>query len=104
MCAVIQLLLCLYFRVSFSFNFRIGRSTVCSILEETCEAIYAELKKDFVKAPSVEEWEGISREFYQTWKFPHCLGILKQTSYQVTMIIHVYFYSQQVLLTGSKHP
>ena len=78
MCAVIELLLCIYFQVSLSFSFRIGRSTVCSILEETCEAIYAELKKDFVKAPtSAEEWEGISREFYQRWNFPHCLGIFK---------------------------
>ena len=39
---------------------------------------YAELKKDFVKAPtSAEEWEGICREFYQRWNFPHCLGIFK---------------------------
>ena len=39
---------------------------------------YAELKKDFVKAPtSAEEWEGICREFHQWWNFPHCLGIIK---------------------------
>ena len=76
MFAVIQLL-CLYFQVSLSFSFRIDRSTVCSILEETCEAIYAELKKDFVKAPtSAEEWEGICREFHQRWNFPHYLGII----------------------------
>ena len=30
-----------------SFSFRIGRSTVCSILEETCNAIYTTLWKDY---------------------------------------------------------
>ena len=63
------------FQVSLSFSFRIGRSTVCSILEEICHVIYNELRKDYVKVPScANDWEGISKEFYHRWNFPHCLG------------------------------
>ena len=62
-------------QVSLSFSFPIGRSTVCYILEETCNVIYNELRKDYVTAPScANDWEGISKEFNLRWNFPHCLG------------------------------
>ena len=39
------------------------RSTVCTIIKETCEAVSRVLAKDFVKGPSCAlDWEGISRE------------------------------------------
>ena len=59
-----------------SFSFRIGRATVCSILKETCQAIWMVLQP-FVKAPSsTQEWLEISRQFQQQWNFPHCIGML----------------------------
>ena len=64
-----------YQQVSLSFNFRMGRSTVCSILKETCEAIWTALQPVYVKAPSCEaEWVGVSRQFEQIWNFPNCIG------------------------------
>ena len=46
---------------SVSLNFRIGRSTVCGIVRETCRAIWKALQPSYVKAPSTEdEWNGIS--------------------------------------------
>lgn len=64
-----------YQQVSLSFNFRMGRSTVCSILKETCEAIWTALQPEYVKAPSCEaEWVRVSRQFEQIWNFPNCLG------------------------------
>ena len=62
-------------QISLSFNFRIGRSTVCGILKETCEAIWSTLQPQYVAAPSCEaEWVGVSKEFEKLWHFPHCVG------------------------------
>ena len=64
-------------QVSLSFNFRIGRSTVCNIPHETCSAIWQVLCNEFVKAPSTEdEWRGISAQFGQIWNFPNCIGAI----------------------------
>ena len=64
-------------QMSLSFNFRIGRSTVCSILQETCSAIWDVLCTEFVKAPSTaEDWRGISFQFAQIWNFPNCIGAI----------------------------
>ena len=50
---------------------------MCSIILETCRAIWATLGNDFVKAPSCEaDWVSISREFGQRWNFPNCVGML----------------------------
>ncbi|KAL5506531.1 hypothetical protein EMCRGX_G008191 [Ephydatia muelleri] len=39
-------------QVSLSFSFRLGRSTVSTILSETCGVIWDVLVKEYVKAPS----------------------------------------------------
>ena len=58
-----------------SFNFRVGRSTVCGIIKETCAAIWLALKDTYLKFPEKEEdWSQIQKEFQQEWDFPHCLG------------------------------
>ena len=62
-------------QVSLSFNFRLGKSTVCSVLRETCEVLWTVLGKEYVRAPvSVAEWEEISRDFLLKWNFPNCIG------------------------------
>ena len=60
-----------------SFNFRIGRSTVCNILKKTSEIIWDVLQPQYVKAPSSEEeWMGISDQFQHIWNFPNCIGAI----------------------------
>ena len=50
---------------------------MCSVILETCKAIWAALGKDFVKAPTCEaDWVAISREFERRWNFPNCVGML----------------------------
>ena len=64
-------------QVSLSFNFRVGRSTLCRIVRETCSVIWQVLCKDFVRAPSTEdEWIGISEQFARLWNFPNCVGAI----------------------------
>lgn len=70
-----------FLQVSLSFNYRLGRSTVCSIVRETCTVLWDVMAKEYVKAPSsVDEWKQISKDFRLKWNFPHCLGmfILRQ--------------------------
>ena len=60
-----------------SFSFRLGHSTVCGIIEDTCQAIWDVLSPEFLNPPqSREEWKRISEGFERTWQFPHCIGAI----------------------------
>ena len=60
-----------------SSNFRLGRSTVCGIIRETCKGIWDALNEKFLMAPKkADEWNTIADEFQNEWDFPHCLGAL----------------------------
>ena len=51
-------------QISLSFSCRIGRSTLSSILKETCDAIYEALAPDYFRPPSyVEDWMKIIKDF-----------------------------------------
>ena len=43
--------------------FRMGRSTVHEIINETCEAIRQALQPDFMKPPTRQDWEQIEKAF-----------------------------------------
>ena len=54
-----------------------GKSTVCGIVTEVCEAIWKALKPEFGRMPSSEdEWLAVSRDYEELWNFPHCLGAI----------------------------
>ena len=75
--------------MSLSFNFRIGQSTVCSILKETCEAIWTVLQPQYVRAPSCsEEWIGVSKQFEQLWNFPNCISLLVHIVHEMSEITY----------------
>ncbi|XP_049271286.1 putative nuclease HARBI1 [Rhipicephalus sanguineus] len=60
---------------SLSRQFRVGHSTVNTIIASTCEAIYIALKKELIKSPTTEEaWTTIARGFGERWNFPTCVG------------------------------
>ena len=60
-----------------SFNFRIGKSTICHIIQETCIGIWNALSDVYLKCPSSSsDWEGIANEMFEEWNFPHCIGAL----------------------------
>ncbi|XP_012554366.1 uncharacterized protein LOC105843487 [Hydra vulgaris] len=47
-----------------SFYFRLDRTTVCNIINETTKAIWDVLQPSYLKAPeSSDEWEKIANEF-----------------------------------------
>ena len=55
-----------------SFNYRVGRSTVSSVVTNTCQAICQVLR--FEPPRTVNKWLKISHDFEEFWNFPHCLG------------------------------
>lgn len=60
-----------------SFNFRVGRTTVCNIIRETCWGIWLALNEFYLKPPmSEEDWKNIANDFFKEWNFPNCLGAL----------------------------
>ena len=74
MCVYIIILL---IQASLSFEFRMGRSTVCGIVAEVCEAIWMALQQEYVKMPQTEEeWLAISNDYEELWNFPHCVGAI----------------------------
>lgn len=59
-----------------SFSFRLGHSTVQSIVLEVCEAIISNMKEETMPTPKKEDWERIANEFWEIWNFPNCIGAL----------------------------
>ena len=84
-----------HFQVSLSFNFRMGRSTVCKIIKDTCEVISRVVTKEYVKVPSCAlDSERISKEFENKWNFPNCVGMY-------ILYIHNYNYAFEVMIVTS---
>ena len=62
-------------QVSMSFSFRMGRSTVHSVIIETCSVLWKVLSKEYARAPSsLDEWQEVSRDFFFRWNFLNCVG------------------------------
>ncbi|XP_065665584.1 uncharacterized protein LOC136087008 [Hydra vulgaris] len=60
-----------------AFYFRLGRTTVCNIINETTKAIWNVLQPCYLKAPSTSnEWEKLANEFENEWNFPNCIGAI----------------------------
>ena len=60
---------------SLCFSFRISWAAICTILSETCEKIWQVLSSSYVRAPStVLEWTKITKELFDIWDMPHCIG------------------------------
>nr|XP_047125619.1 uncharacterized protein LOC124807612 [Hydra vulgaris] len=52
-------------------------TTVGRIVHETCNAIWNNLLREYVKTPNSEtEWEKIAYEFETRWHSPHCVGAI----------------------------
>ncbi|XP_039310132.1 uncharacterized protein LOC120358798 [Solenopsis invicta] len=57
-------------------EFRIDKSTVHKIVNETCQEIWIALQPIVLKPPTKEDWKSFSEEFMRKWQFPNCLGAI----------------------------
>ena len=64
-----------------SFNFRIGRSTVCVITREMSAVMWEALNNIYLNFPKTQEdFKKAAEEFQQEWGFPHCMGAVDGTN------------------------
>lgn len=56
--------------------FLIGRPTASNIISETCAVIWNELRKIYFPKRCGEDWRKISKNFYEIWNLPNCIGAL----------------------------
>ena len=64
---------------SLSFSFRIAKSTICSIINETCKAIWKCLSEQYVRPPRTsDDWKCIAKDFENIWNLPHCIGAIDE--------------------------
>ena len=59
-----------------SFNYKVGRTTVGEIVQETCTALWNVLQPMYLPVPTKARWQEISDRFRQKWQFPNCLGAI----------------------------
>lgn len=60
--------------MALKYEFSLGRSTISSIVKETCEVIWNILQPNEMPEPSCEQWIDISKKYYEKTQFPNCVG------------------------------
>ena len=59
-----------------AFSYRLGVSTVPTIVIETCAAIWTAFRDIWMPAPTHDDWIKIAKDFQEKWNFPNYLGAL----------------------------
>ncbi|OXA45061.1 putative nuclease HARBI1 [Folsomia candida] len=57
-------------------TYRISKQRLGPIIEQTCRAIFEELKGSFMKPPTKDEWIEIENEYNGLWNFPNTIGAI----------------------------
>lgn len=58
------------------YSFRIGVSTLSSIIREMCNAIWTNLRITYMPEPKQEDWLKIADTFLNVTNFPNCIGAI----------------------------
>lgn len=61
---------------SLSYRFRVGWSTVSTIVPEVAKAIWEGLVHQYMPVPQEEDWQTVAHDFNERWNFPNCLGAI----------------------------
>lgn len=61
---------------SLSFSFRMGTSTVASIVKDTVQALWEVLQPLHMPVPTAKGFEKIAKDFERMWNYPNCIGCI----------------------------
>lgn len=61
---------------SISYAFRVGKTTVHSIIKETTEEIWQSLFEEFIGTPNKEKLRQVAEKFYNKTGMPNCVGAI----------------------------
>ncbi|XP_025266672.1 protein ANTAGONIST OF LIKE HETEROCHROMATIN PROTEIN 1-like [Camponotus floridanus] len=61
---------------SLAMSYRLGKSTVSGIIQDTCQAIWEVLQHRVLFQSSQQGWKKIVDGFFRRWNFPHCIGAI----------------------------
>ena len=53
-----------------------GTQTIANAINDTCKAIWTELKPEVMPKPKIQDWERIEQGFKKRWHIPNCLGAI----------------------------
>ncbi|XP_044157454.1 protein ANTAGONIST OF LIKE HETEROCHROMATIN PROTEIN 1-like [Bufo gargarizans] len=59
---------------SLHYQYRMGISTISSIVQDTCRALWEVLCEDCIPHPTTQQWLQIADKFLETCQFPNCVG------------------------------
>lgn len=59
---------------SLAFSFRMGVSTVSTIVREIVKVIWEILQPLHMKIPNEDDFKKIAEDYYKIWNFPNCIG------------------------------
>ncbi|XP_044760175.1 protein ALP1-like [Coccinella septempunctata] len=66
-----------------SYSYRLGHSTVQSIVKDVSNAIITTMKSEHLPLPTVERWNEIAQDFWEIWNFPNCIGAIDGKHVQI---------------------
>ena len=62
---------------SLAAQYRVGKTTILTIVPEVCDAIWQTMRSLHMRMPQVStEWEEIASDFHVKWNFQHCVGAI----------------------------
>ena len=62
---------------SLSFAYRIAKSTIGNVIDETCLALWNCLKEKCLRPQKTsEDWKRIAKNFFDIWNLLHCIGAI----------------------------
>lgn len=59
---------------SISIYFLKGKSTVRSIVYETCQILWEKMQPEYMPRPNKEKWVENAHRYYTLWNLPNCVG------------------------------